>query len=258
MNAERTEELIQAYALGRLTPSELQDLSAAALEDADLFARMASADYERRVLSDPQTRQEALSIVRSALHSPISWRERFQSLFRPEILLSVAACVAALVVAVVYQSNRQQNTTYVMTSIGGAATTAQAKRVSELSTAGPGPSFGYSRAEWMGKNVRQGSLLSIQVKLDTAASFFVVQVLPDETARFVFPSELSETANLAAGEHKLSFDASPPGRFQKGRVRLLIMAFPPDVEVRIPSADLQSAKRSLSFNELSYVLMPTR
>lgn len=254
MSPERAQHLLQGYAYGTLTRAELQELSVAALDDEDLFAQMAHADEQRQILAVPGVREEALRIVRQSAEPELSWRDRLAAWFRPGTLLPAAAVAMLVMVLIVKYKPWDRGDKHSQTDVNNQLYQPEARAVADLQPAAAGPAFTISSEPWMNSTVTEATNISFRVQLAAAAALVVVQQMPDGRARFVYPESLTEPVDLTAGEHRIALEASPPGSGIAGNIRLVVAAFEPSTDVRLPDVSLDQARGRMTRREISYAV----
>lgn len=227
--SERLEYLVQAYAFGRLTPGEMQELTAAALDDDAVFAAMASADSQRRFLADSSTRAAVLRGVEPARGQTGWLLAQFATLWRP---LPVAAACAALLAAVFYFRREVPGPDQIPAGLTESAS--ETARVVFRIPMVEGAGVSIEPAQWMGGTVPEGDPLRLEVRLDAPGAVFAAQLLPDGKARWVIPARLSEDGDRPRGLAAFAFDASPPGQ-SPGELVLRVLVTDPGADPRLPN-----------------------
>lgn len=252
MTPERAQHLLQGYAYGELSREELQELSAAALDNDDLFMQMAEADDQRRILAVPGVREEALRLLRQAPAPQLSWRERLNAWFRPGALLPAAAMAMLAIVLLVKYKPWERGDIHTPTDVQNQLFQKEAQDVAGLQPSGAGPGFTVSTEPWMNSTLEEGAAISFRVQLAEPASLVVVQQMPDGRARFVYPQSSIQPVEHNAGEHRIALETSPPGSGITGTVRLIVTAFDPAMDVRVTGANLEQARGRMTRQEITY------
>ena len=229
--SERVEYLVQAYAFGRLTPGEMQELTEAALDNDAVFAAMASADAQRRFLADATTRDAILRRVELVPDQHGWWASLLAGWRKP--LPLAATCALLIATVVIYQRDSSAPDQTPTGLDGGAAPGARELfRLPLVENAG----ISIEPEPWFGATVPEGGPLQLRIHIDKPGAIFVAQLLPDGKARWVIPARLSEDGDRPPGLNTFVFDASLPAPVRQPRagIVLRVIVTNPGIDPRLP------------------------
>lgn len=203
-DTSRLHYLLQAYAFGRLTEEEMDELSTAALDDDEVFEAMAEADTHRRYVSDTGVRNRLLKVIEVVGEDKRRGWRNLSLLWHP-LSLAVVASVIAVAIFVQPQPDSKQ----LPSGVKSDPSSQTAQRLFELPLQ-PNPGVRIRPPQWQGTAVREGTILSLTLDLERSLAVFVAQKMPDGRTRWISPASLSDSADHIAGLVEIRFDAYPP------------------------------------------------
>ena len=245
---------VQAFAFGKLTEDEATTLAGLALDDQRVFDELFEAIEQRELLADFAFRQRLIRALESSSDRPrlLTWVTAHPGWATFGGVLTAAALVFLLFIPLHRPGDQPDG------SLPATISTNPSQGLDAYFRLRVHPStkvvFAVDRQP---SSYHMGEIVHATIHVGQPAAVFVLCQRPGGETRMVFPSGLSDSPDLNAGEISIAFDPVPPNITLERRESVFVryIAVPRGTDIRFQTIDWK-ALPFWSIGETSYDVRP--